>query len=62
MSDLPMIGLRQFRQKLDKQTEVVRVVKTRGDITFLGIWVPADGWEVHTEGTGFKIIPRKTKD
>lgn len=66
MSDLPMIGLRQFRQKLDEQESPVRVVKTRGDITFLGTWIPAQGWEVQpiaggSDHGGYKIVPTKEK-
>ena len=45
MNDFPLIGLRQFRERLDGFTEPVRVVRTRGDITVLGTWVPA-GYEI----------------
>ena len=49
MEDMPLVGLRQFRERLDTFTGPVRVVKTRGDIIVLGIWVP--------EGARFEVRP-----
>jgi hypothetical protein len=40
MSDLALIGLRHFRERLDTIDEPVQVIKTRGQVTVLGIWIP----------------------
>lgn len=47
MADMPLVGLRQFRERIDTFRDPVKVVKTRGDITVLGVWVP--------EGSGYHI-------
>lgn len=48
--DISLMGLRQFRERLDTVDEVVKVVRTRGEITVLGLWIPASGWLIETEG------------
>ena len=46
MADMPLVGLRQFREKLDTFKEPIRVIKTRGDVIVLGVWLPAGEWDV----------------
>lgn len=52
MSEPALLGLRQFRERIADHEEVIKVIKTRGDITVLGIWVPADGYELTVEEDG----------
>ena len=40
MSELKMMGLREFRDGIAGIREPVRVVKTRGGVTELGVWLP----------------------
>jgi len=53
-TDLPMMGLREFRDGIADIKEPVRVVKTRNGITDLGVWIP--------NGTTFSIHTGPRKD
>lgn len=37
---LKMMGVRQFRDQFPKLTEPVRVIRSTGDVTVLGVWTP----------------------
>jgi hypothetical protein len=63
MSEMELIGLRQFREKLDTLVDPVQVIKTRGKVTVLGTWIPhGDDWEVTQEvGDDFVAYHYKRK-
>jgi len=59
MADIELIGLRRFRETLERLTEPVQVIKTRGDVTVLGVWLPQDSdWEVTKDVDGGYVTYR----
>lgn len=58
MSELGLIGLRQFRERLETLEEPIQVVKTRGKVTVLGTWIPRSSemeWSENEDGMTIRI-------
>jgi len=62
MAEYQLVGLRQFREKLDTFTEPIKVIKKRGDITVLGIWVPEGSLYVVKEAPTREVSSSSSKD